>query len=66
MVLVGTGRRVLEQEKQVTNWINSGHVPRRYIENNNCETTGRHCNGRYRHVGSALRGEARERGSRGT
>ena len=31
---------MLEQEKQVTNWINSGgHVPRRYIENNNCETT---------------------------
>ena len=45
MVLVGTGRRVLEQEKQVTNWINSGHVPRRYIENNNCETTGRHRTG---------------------
>ena len=33
IVPVGTGRRVLEQEKQVTNWINSGgHVPRRYIE----------------------------------
>ena len=31
---------MLEQEKQVTNWINSGgHVPRRYIENN--ETTAR-------------------------
>ena len=39
IVLVGTGRRVLEQEKQVINWINSGgHVPRCYIENNNCET----------------------------
>ena len=48
MVLVGTGRRVLEQEKLVTNWIDSGHVPRRYIENNNCETTGRHCNGRWK------------------
>jgi len=32
----------------VTNWIDSGHVPRRYIENNNCETTGRHCNGRWK------------------
>ena len=40
IVPVGTGRRVLEQEKQVTNWINSGgHVPRRYIEDN--ETTAR-------------------------
>ena len=29
---------MLEQEKQVTNWINSGgHVPRRCIENDNCE-----------------------------
>jgi|SRR6185436_4023082 hypothetical protein len=43
IVLIGTGRRVLEQEKQVTNWINSGgHAPRRDIENNNCEPTGRH------------------------
>ena len=33
IVMVGTGRRVLEQEKQVTNWINSGgHVPRRYTD----------------------------------
>ena len=43
ILLIGTGRRVLEQEKQVINWINSGgHVPRCYIENNNCESTGRH------------------------
>ena len=29
---LGTSRRVLEQEKQVTNWINSGgHAPRRYM-----------------------------------
>ena len=49
IVLVGTGRRVLEQEKQVTNWINSGgHVPRRYIENNDHETTGRHRAGRWK------------------
>ena len=40
---VGTGRRVLEQEKQVTNWKNSGgHAPRPYIENSNRETSGRH------------------------
>jgi len=43
IVLIGTGRRVLEQEKQVTNWIDSGgHAPRRYIANNNCEPAGRH------------------------
>jgi hypothetical protein len=34
---------VLEQEKQVPNWINSGgHVPHPYIENSNRETAGRH------------------------
>ena len=49
MVLLGTGRRVLEQEKQVTNWIDSGgHVPRRCIGNNDCETTGRHRAGRWK------------------
>jgi hypothetical protein len=49
MVLVGTGRRVLEQEKQVTNWIKSGgHVPRRCIEYNDSETTGRHRAGRWK------------------
>ena len=45
----GTGRRVLEQEKQVTNWMNSGgHVPRPYAENSNLETTGRHRAGRWK------------------
>lgn len=50
IVLIGTGRRVLEQEKQVTNWIDSGgHAPRRYIETNNCEPAGRHhCTGRWK------------------
>jgi hypothetical protein len=44
----GTGRRVLEQVKQVTNWMNSGgRVPSPYAENNNAEnnnlgTIGRH------------------------
>jgi hypothetical protein len=34
---------VLEQEKQVTNWINSGgHVPHRHAQSSNRETTGRH------------------------
>lgn len=42
VVRSGTGRRVLEQEKQVTNWINSGgHGPRPYIGNSNRRTTGR-------------------------
>ena len=39
---------MLEQEKQVTNWINSGgHAPRPYAENSNRETTGRHRAGRW-------------------
>jgi hypothetical protein len=43
IVFLGTGRRVLEQEKQVTNWINSGgHVPHRHAQSSNRETTGRH------------------------
>jgi hypothetical protein len=44
MAWFGTGRRVLEQEKQVTNWMNSGgHVPRRpHAENSTLETIGRH------------------------
>jgi hypothetical protein len=34
---------VLEQEKQVTNWTNSGgHVPRPHEGNSTLETTGRH------------------------
>ena len=34
---------MLEQEKQVTNWTNSGgHVPRPYEGNSTLETTGRH------------------------
>src|SRR6185312_8752688 len=68
----GTGRRVLEQEKQVTNWMNSGgHVPRPCIGNSNRETTGRHRAGRWKKwmmIGSlsvmlplaADRGEARD------
>ena len=63
---------MLEQEKQVTNWINSGgHVPHPYIENSNLETTGRHRAGRWKKrmmIGSVLlmlplaadRGEARD------
>ena len=63
---------MLEQEKQVTNWMNSGgHVPRPYIENSNRETTGRHRAGRWKKrlmIGSLLlmlplaadRGEARD------
>ena len=40
---------MLEQEKQVTNWMNSGgHVPRPYAENSNLETTGRHRAGRWK------------------
>jgi hypothetical protein len=42
----------------VTNWINSGgHVPRRYVENNSCETTGLHRAGRWKKplvIGSVL------------
>lgn len=49
MAVAGTGRRVLEQEKRVTHWIKSGgHVPRRYIENNDHETTGRDRAGRWK------------------
>ena len=45
----GTGRRVLEQEKQVTNWIYSGgHVPHLYAENGNLEAAGRHRAGRWK------------------
>jgi len=58
IALHGTGRRVLEQEKQVTNWIKSGgHVPRRYFENNDRETTGLHRAGRWKippAIGAAL------------
>jgi hypothetical protein len=40
---------VLEQEKQVTNWMNSGgHVPRPHAENSNLETVGRHRGGRWK------------------
>jgi hypothetical protein len=40
---------VLEQEKQVTHWMNSGgQVPHPYIENNNLGTTGRHRAGRWK------------------
>jgi hypothetical protein len=40
---------VLEQEKQVTNWKNSGgHVPRPYAENCSRRTVGRHGVGRWR------------------
>jgi hypothetical protein len=40
---------VLEQEKQVTNWINSGgHVPHPCIENRNREAKGRHRAGRWK------------------
>ena len=68
----GTGRRVLEQEKQVTNWKNSGrHAPRPYVENSNRETLGRHRAARWKTrmmIGSVLlmlplgadRGEARD------
>ena len=49
---------MLEQEKQVTNWINSGgHVPHPYIGNSNRETTGRHRAGRWKKpimIGSVL------------
>ena len=49
IVPVGTGRRVLEQEKQVTKWIKSGgHVPRRYIESNDHEAARRHRAGRWK------------------
>jgi hypothetical protein len=68
----GTGRRVLEQEKQVTNWKNSGgHAPRPHVENSYRETLGRHRAGRWKTrmmIGSVLlmlplgadRGEARD------
>lgn len=53
-----TGRRVLEQEKQVTNWMNSGgHVPHRYAANSNCESMGRQRVGRWKEpliIGSVL------------
>ena len=40
---------MLEQEKQVTNWMNSGgHVPRPYAENSTLETVGRHRAGRWK------------------
>jgi len=40
---------VLEQEKQVTNWINSGgHVPRPHTEKSNLETACRHRAGRWK------------------
>jgi hypothetical protein len=72
IIRYGTGRRVLEQEKQVTNWINSGgHVPHTHIGNSNRGTTGRHRAGRWKKwmmIGSVLlmlplaadRGEARD------
>jgi hypothetical protein len=54
----GTGRRVLELEKQVTNWINSGgHGPHPYTVNNNRETADRHRTGRWKKpmmIGSVL------------
>jgi len=38
---------VLEQEKQVSNWmISGGHVPRPYVDRNECETTARDRAGR--------------------
>lgn len=49
MALLGTGRRVLEQEQQVSNWIDSGgHAPRPCIENGNPGTTTRHATGRWK------------------
>jgi hypothetical protein len=40
---------VLEQEKQVTNWISSGgHVPRPHAENSNRKSTDRHRTGRWK------------------
>jgi hypothetical protein len=49
IVRFGTGRRVLEQEKQVTNWMNSGgHVPHLYAQNGSLVTTGRHRAGRWK------------------
>lgn len=49
---------MLEQEKQVTNWINSGgHVPHPYIGSRNRETTGCHRAGRWKKpivIGSVL------------
>src|SRR6186713_1620084 len=46
IVLIGTGRRVLEQEKQVTNWINSGgHAPPTGIGNSDRHAIGRHRTG---------------------
>ena len=42
---------MLEQEKQVTNWMNSGgHVPHSYAENNTPETIGRHRAGRWKNL----------------
>ena len=63
---------MLEQEKQVTIWMNSGgHVPRPYAETSNRGTTGRHRASRWKKsmmIGSVLlmlplgadRGEARD------
>ena len=63
---------MLEQEKQVTNWMNSGgHVPHPHVENSNLGTMGRHRAGRWKRpliVGGMLlmlplaadRGEARD------
>jgi hypothetical protein len=63
---------VLEQEKQVTNWMSSGgHVPRPHAENSNRKSTDRHRAGRWKKplmIGSVLlmlplaadRGEARD------
>ena len=68
----GTGRRVLEQEKQVTNWMNSGgHVPPTCIGNSNRHAIGRHRTGCWKKsmiIGGVLlilplvagRGEARD------
>jgi hypothetical protein len=49
MVLLGTGRWVQEQERQVSNWIKSGgRVPRPCTGNNIRDITGRTHTGRYR------------------
>lgn len=40
---------MLEQEKQVTNWMSSGgHVPSASAANRNCQSTGRHRAGRWK------------------
>ena len=49
MVLLGTGRWVQEQERQVSNWIKSGgRVPHPCTGNNIRDITGRNHTGRYR------------------